>query len=164
MLASSASSLSNRRFFCFIFLHAIKLFVLTVALLYSLFFFFNDTPPTEISPLSLHDALPICGEGGAVSGRECLDGRRARGELVLAAAPLRLRVRPLAGQERLGRGEQVQARLARDQRPQLALAAGGRPGQALARAGHRGYCDADPRGRAGRQRAPDEDPPRARQR
>src|SRR5256885_17004518 len=24
-----------------------------------LFFFFNDPPPTEISPLSLHDALPI---------------------------------------------------------------------------------------------------------
>src|SRR3954466_15859628 len=24
------------------------------------FFFFNDTAPTEISPLSLHDALPIC--------------------------------------------------------------------------------------------------------
>src|SRR5256885_3057202 len=25
------------------------------------FFFFNDTPPPEIYPLSLHDALPICG-------------------------------------------------------------------------------------------------------
>src|SRR6266487_1157608 len=25
-----------------------------------LFFFFNDTPPTEIYTLSLHDALPIC--------------------------------------------------------------------------------------------------------
>src|SRR2546421_12850083 len=25
-----------------------------------LFFFFNDTAPTEIYPLSLHDALPIC--------------------------------------------------------------------------------------------------------
>src|SRR2546430_2737657 len=24
------------------------------------FFFFNDTAPTEISTLSLHDALPIC--------------------------------------------------------------------------------------------------------
>src|ERR1035437_11050743 len=24
------------------------------------FFFFNDTAPTEISPLPLHDALPIC--------------------------------------------------------------------------------------------------------
>src|SRR5437899_8415384 len=26
------------------------------------FFFFNDTAPTEIYTLSLHDALPICGE------------------------------------------------------------------------------------------------------
>src|SRR6202167_5846106 len=28
-----------------------------------LFFFFNDTATTEIYPLSLHDALPICGCG-----------------------------------------------------------------------------------------------------
>src|SRR5439155_21502244 len=28
-------------------------------LLYSIFFFFNDTAPTEIYTLSLHDALPI---------------------------------------------------------------------------------------------------------
>src|SRR2546429_8785461 len=27
--------------------------------IYSFFFFFNDTAPTEIYPLSLHDALPI---------------------------------------------------------------------------------------------------------
>src|SRR2546430_11901136 len=27
------------------------------------FFFFNDTATTEIYTLSLHDALPICGEG-----------------------------------------------------------------------------------------------------
>ena len=26
----------------------------------SVFFFFNDTAPTEIYTLSLHDALPIC--------------------------------------------------------------------------------------------------------
>src|SRR5438067_4147277 len=25
-----------------------------------MFFFFHDPPPTEIYPLSLHDALPIC--------------------------------------------------------------------------------------------------------
>src|SRR5258708_27507748 len=30
------------------------------------FFFFNDTAPTEIYPLSLHDALPICPEGPPV--------------------------------------------------------------------------------------------------
>src|SRR5205823_13803672 len=36
-----------------------------------LFFFFNDTPTTEIYTLSLHDALPICaGRGGAGRG-EC---------------------------------------------------------------------------------------------
>src|SRR5206468_12095986 len=29
-------------------------------LLFFFFFFFNATAPTEISPLSLHDALPIC--------------------------------------------------------------------------------------------------------
>src|SRR5256885_10065304 len=32
-------------------------------LLLFLFFFFNDTATTEIYTLSLHDALPICGEG-----------------------------------------------------------------------------------------------------
>src|SRR5262249_60891946 len=30
----------------------------------SLFFFFNNTPPPDISPLSLHDALPICPHSG----------------------------------------------------------------------------------------------------
>src|SRR5256886_11944642 len=29
-------------------------------LLFCFFFFLNDTPPPEISPLPLHDALPIC--------------------------------------------------------------------------------------------------------
>src|SRR2546430_12275621 len=36
------------------------------------FFFFNDPAPTEISPLSLHDALPISGRRG------CRDRRRSR--------------------------------------------------------------------------------------
>src|SRR3954466_11858311 len=41
-----------------------------------IFFFFNDTAPTEIYPLSLHDALPIYGQhAGPVSSR--LDRRRA---------------------------------------------------------------------------------------
>src|SRR5262249_61827865 len=40
----------------------------------SSFFFFNDTPTTEIYTLSLHDALPIFGLAGA-QGRGC--GRRA---------------------------------------------------------------------------------------
>src|SRR5437762_10443215 len=37
--------------------------------LYSLFFFFNATPPTEIYTLSLHDALPICQPVSPVSPR-----------------------------------------------------------------------------------------------
>src|SRR2546430_16630783 len=55
--------------------------------LYCLFFFFNDTATTEIYTLSLHDALPICGEaiekvgvkdcGGGVMRRP--DGSRRRG-------------------------------------------------------------------------------------
>src|SRR5438552_14721966 len=37
------------------------LIVIDVKSLYTLFFFFfNDTAPTEIYTLSLHDALPIC--------------------------------------------------------------------------------------------------------
>src|SRR5687768_18299047 len=33
------------------------------------FFFFNDTAPTEIYTLSLHDALPISGASGSRTGR-----------------------------------------------------------------------------------------------
>src|SRR2546427_6426676 len=40
------------------------------------FFFFNDTATTEIYTLSLHDALPICGETPVVPQR--LQGREAR--------------------------------------------------------------------------------------
>src|SRR2546430_7426709 len=43
------------------------------------FFFFNDTPPTEIYPLSLHDALPISDEHdrcGDEEGDEHDDDRR----------------------------------------------------------------------------------------
>src|SRR5256885_14232723 len=32
------------------------------------FFFFNDTATTEIYTLSLHDALPICDDGGQLGG------------------------------------------------------------------------------------------------
>src|SRR2546430_4171970 len=35
----------------------------------SFFFFFNDTATTEIYTLSLHDALPICGEERQSRGR-----------------------------------------------------------------------------------------------
>src|SRR5207249_11173483 len=48
------------------------------------FFFFNDTPPTEIYTLSLHDALPILGrngqhdEGSAEARPPGVVGRRRR--------------------------------------------------------------------------------------
>src|SRR2546430_4933948 len=35
----------------------------------SYFFFFNDTATTEIYTLSLHDALPISGDGGRAQAR-----------------------------------------------------------------------------------------------
>src|SRR6266481_3023388 len=34
------------------------------------FFFFNDTATTETYTLSLHDALPICGESRKLNGHE----------------------------------------------------------------------------------------------
>src|SRR5689334_25029127 len=37
------------------------------------FFFFNDTPPTEIYTLSLHDALPICWPEPSATNDECLN-------------------------------------------------------------------------------------------
>src|SRR5947209_14601722 len=42
-------------------------------MIFLLFFFFNDTAPTEIYTLSLHDALPILRTvSGAQCGRSCL--------------------------------------------------------------------------------------------
>src|SRR2546427_12219562 len=46
-------------------------FTLLPLVLYSSFFFFNDTATTEIYTLSLHDALPIC----ARPMRPCQDCR-----------------------------------------------------------------------------------------
>src|SRR5688500_20189463 len=59
---------------------------------YCLFFFSNDTAPTQISSLSLHDALPICrcrpsSPGGRTAARRGCRGR-TRGAL-----PRRLRGR-----------------------------------------------------------------------
>src|SRR3990167_8421430 len=48
-------------------------------------FFFNDPAPTEISPLSLHDALPICSDArsrwrpGGEAGRRPRGRRRVTG-------------------------------------------------------------------------------------
>src|SRR3989442_6970307 len=44
------------------------------------FFFFNDTATTEIYTLSLHDALPICGQAGGDSGRHVRHGQSPRGD------------------------------------------------------------------------------------
>src|ERR1051325_5691659 len=42
------------------------------------FFFFNDTAPTEIYTLSLHDALPICRAARAPGPADCPRSSRAR--------------------------------------------------------------------------------------
>src|SRR5438477_2094340 len=50
-------------------------------------FFFNDTRPTEIYTLSLHDALPIFDEAGLPQDAQMLrDGRLADEELLDQAA------------------------------------------------------------------------------
>src|SRR3712207_8242409 len=48
-------------------------------------FFFNDPATTEIYTLSLHDALPICGDKGR-SGGESLN--RTLGQFYPAASPI----------------------------------------------------------------------------
>src|SRR5260370_40408405 len=68
-----------------------------------LFFFFNDTPPTEISPLSLHDALPLSDQDrrwmlflgaplllgvlAALGFALRLDGSRRPGRVVVTPSP-----------------------------------------------------------------------------
>src|SRR5256885_8503467 len=48
---------------------------------FSLFFFLNDPATTEISPLPLHDALPICGTPrGAGGGSRSIPGIARRAE------------------------------------------------------------------------------------
>src|SRR6476469_11105924 len=71
-------------------------------------FFFNDTATTEIYTLSLHDALPICGEHGldAARGAEQMTGHRfGRAHrhalrVVLEAAVDRDRLRDIAERRR----------------------------------------------------------------
>src|SRR5947207_14766604 len=52
------------------------------------FVFFNDTATTEIYTLSLHDALPICGErtGGDAGGRQFEHGGQRRDHLLALLA------------------------------------------------------------------------------
>src|SRR2546422_3542705 len=68
------------------------------ALLFSLFFFFNDTATTEIYTLSLHDALPIYQPTDDVSERRA-DGDRGEEDREHPAASL---AREVVGQERRG--------------------------------------------------------------
>src|SRR3712207_8871940 len=56
-------------------------------------FFFNDTATTEIYTLSLHDALPISGQGGVLADGQGVEGPRE--------VPLR------GGRETVGAGPQV---------------------------------------------------------
>src|SRR2546429_8201491 len=42
-----------------------SVFFIITFLIYHFFFFFNDTAPTEFSPLPLHDALPTSGPPGS---------------------------------------------------------------------------------------------------
>src|SRR3712207_8586303 len=87
-----------------------------------MFFFFNDTATTEIYTLSLHDALPICGEGRrperTVARRRVRrqpdpDRARLRGRPLLHA-PRRAgpaRDRPVLGSVRTRVGDRKSTRL-----------------------------------------------------
>src|SRR5256885_9423376 len=55
------------------------------ALLPLVFFFFNDTATTEIYTLSLHDALPISGDGRRPRGGRSPRADRGGGPLAAAA-------------------------------------------------------------------------------
>src|SRR2546430_10484357 len=76
------------------------------------FFFFNDTPTTEIYPLPLHDALPILVDDDAV-GRVAARGARA----APAAAPASAAAAHAPGH---GRVEQVRG-LGREDRKSTRL-------------------------------------------
>src|SRR2546430_4142660 len=63
------------------------MFVLTIhAIIYLLFFFFNDTATTEIYTLSLHDALPILSGAPADQSLPLHVLLRARGRVELVPA------------------------------------------------------------------------------
>src|SRR3989442_7515090 len=102
------------------------------------FFFFNDTAPTEIYTLSLHDALPICQRGFARRGfpppqPRCIEAPLRRG----APAPLRhLRTRGKRrdrefARERDGRDEKAVARTHRARRTRSAFLRAPRQTQGL---------------------------------
>src|SRR5256886_16756765 len=66
------------------------------------FFFFNDAPPTEISPLPLHDVLPI--SQGPVMNVPCSTTRVPPRALVIAATRDEPRRRRPVVIDGLGRG------------------------------------------------------------
>src|SRR5207249_12069574 len=85
--------------------------ILPLSVLLFSFFFFNDTPPTAIYTLSLHDALPICGAALELA----LDDRRidrAAGVVDdrIAEKPDRARLR-VAGHDGRVRAERPRDRL-----------------------------------------------------
>src|ERR1017187_1037630 len=73
--------------FWVVFNSATLFYISTIGFSKSIFFFFNDTATPEISPLSLHDALPICSNfraGCIRSRRRCpLGGRRRRSRILV---------------------------------------------------------------------------------
>src|SRR5438270_13838246 len=69
------------------------LFKLPLRTPFIFFFFFNDTPPTEIYTLSLHDALPIS------DSREVVVGRRASRVPEAGSLEDRLRERNVRSEE-----------------------------------------------------------------
>src|SRR5689334_24602587 len=65
-----------------------------------LFFLLNDPPTTEISTLSLHDALPICGDADAP---QTIGSNPAR--VVDRRCPRRIRVGPVLDDEARDAGD-----------------------------------------------------------
>src|SRR2546430_3400389 len=109
---------------------ATNVFICITRLARSFFFFLNDPATTEISTLSLHDALPIshCREQSgkidalARADRHGLDDRRDLGEYLR----LRLLVRRNEREHRFDLGYRIERLERRDPLAELAQRAGGR--------------------------------------
>src|SRR2546422_10452963 len=90
-------------YFLALFSHSLHLFLilfffLILSLLLHFFFFLNDTAPPEISPLPLHDALPI--SGTAAASTRLLGRCRPRVALIVSASRLTpSSIRPAATDE-----------------------------------------------------------------
>src|SRR2546429_2572824 len=64
------------------------------------YFFFNDTAPTEIYTLSLHDALPISRPGARGAGRAPGARTARRPELTASGSSVRIRRRSATPEDR----------------------------------------------------------------